>query len=136
MNAYTRRAWMWADACALVEEAERMHRRFFDLLATPAKSPTWEPPINVFAAGAEIHVAVALPGAEPERVAVHLSPGGLLVEAEVAPAALSARADVVRLEIPYGRVRRQIALPHGRYELLERRLADGCLYLRIAEVRR
>jgi len=127
---------MWADACALVEEAERMHRRFFELLATPAKTPTWEPPINVFAAGPEIHVAVALPGAEAADVTVHLSSSGVVIEADVAPAALSARANVVRLEIPYGRVRRQVALPPGRYELLERRLANGCLTLRIAEVRR
>ncbi len=27
---------MWAEACALLEEAERKHRHFFDLLAAPA----------------------------------------------------------------------------------------------------
>jgi HSP20 family protein len=25
--------WMWADACALIDEAERLHRRFFQLLS-------------------------------------------------------------------------------------------------------
>jgi len=124
---------MWADACAMVEEAERMHRRFFDLLATPATTPTWEPPVNVFIVGPEIHIAVALPGVEPGDVTVCLAAAGLQIDAPVAPPALTPQARVVRLEIPYGRVRRQIALPPGHYELLERRLANGCLFLRIAE---
>jgi HSP20 family molecular chaperone IbpA len=127
---------MWADACALVEEAERMHRRFFDLLATPTAQPVWEPPVNVFAAGNEIQIAVALPGVEAADVTVRLSASGLQVEAAAPPPTLNTRAQVVRLEIPYGRVRRHIALPPGRYELLERRLANGCLHLRVAEVRR
>jgi HSP20 family molecular chaperone IbpA len=126
---------MWAEACALVEEAERMHRRFFDLLATPSARPVWEPPTDVFTAGAETHVAVALPGAAAEDVTVRLLPSGLSVEADVAPPALGARAHVVRLEIPYGRMRRHIPLPPGRYELTERRLINGCLYLRLTETR-
>ncbi|MCC7461598.1 MAG: Hsp20/alpha crystallin family protein [Gammaproteobacteria bacterium] len=127
---------MWADACALVEEAERMHRRFFDLLATPATAPTWEPPVNVFATGPEIQIAVALPGVEPGDITVGLHAAGLLIDAQLGAPALAPHADVVRLEIPYGRVHRRIPLPPGRYELLERRLANGCLYLRIAEVHR
>jgi HSP20 family protein len=126
---------MWADACALVEQAERLHRRFFDLLATPATTPAWEPPVNVVSSGAEIQITVALPGVEAEDVNVRLSTSGMQIDAHAPPPALGARARVVRLEIPYGRVRRQITLPPGHYELLERRLANGCLYLRIAEVR-
>ncbi len=112
-----------------------MHRRFFDLLATPAARPVWEPPVNVFTAGAETQVAVALPGAAAENVSVRLLPSGLSVEAEVTPAALGTRMNVVRLEIPYGRMRRHIPLPAARYELIERRLVDGCLVLRLREVR-
>jgi hypothetical protein len=37
----------------------------------------------------------------------------------------------VRLEIPYGRMRRRIDLPSGRYVLGERRLERGCLHLRL-----
>jgi HSP20 family protein len=36
-----------------------------------------------------------------------------------------------RLEIPYGRFERRIALPGGRYELLERSYTNGCLVLRL-----
>jgi HSP20 family molecular chaperone IbpA len=39
--------------------------------------------------------------------------------------------NLVRLEIPYGRMRRRIDLPSGRYAVMERRLDHGCLYLRL-----
>jgi len=35
-----------------------------------------------------------------------------------------------RLEIPYGRFERRIALPAARYELMERSYTNGCLVLR------
>jgi HSP20 family protein len=72
-----------------------------------------------------------LPGARAEEVTVQITPTGLQIETTVAPPALSARMSVVRLEIPYGRMRRRIDLPHGRYVLVERRLDRGCLYLRL-----
>jgi HSP20 family protein len=122
---------MWADACALLDEAERKHRQFFELLALPATPPVWEPPTDIFADGSEVLVIVALPGARPDEVAVQLSSSGLQVETHVAPPSLAAPMSVVRLEIPYGRMRRRIDLPPGRYALIERRLDRGCLYLRL-----
>lgn len=126
-------SWMWAEACALVDEAERMHRRFFELLAAPAAEPVWEPPANVFAAGREILIAIALPGADVGDVGVEVIAGALQVEVRVPPPALAPRASIVRLEIPYGIMRRRIELPAGRYLLSERRLSNGCLYLRLTE---
>jgi HSP20 family molecular chaperone IbpA len=124
---------MWAEACALLDEAERKHRRFFELLAAPSAQPVWEPPADIFADGAELRVAIALPGARAEEVVVQLTPTGLQVETLVAPPALMARMSVVRLEIPYGRMRRRIDLPPGRYVLVERELDRGCLYLRLTK---
>ena len=63
MNAPRRKSWMWAEACALLDEAERRHRHFYELLSAPSAAPVWEPPANIFARGAEVHVMVALPGA-------------------------------------------------------------------------
>jgi HSP20 family protein len=131
MNTYRRRSWMWADACALLDEAERKHRQFFELLALPATPPVWEPPADIFADGSEVRVIVALPGARAEEIAVQLTPSGLQVETHVPPPSLGAPMSVVRLEIPYGRMRRRIDLPAGRYALIERRLDRGCLYLRL-----
>ncbi len=39
MDIYRRKSWMWAEACALLEQAERKHRHFFELLTRRAPSP-------------------------------------------------------------------------------------------------
>jgi HSP20 family protein len=124
---------MWAEACALLDEAERKHRRFFDLLALPATPPVWEPPADIFADGSELEVIVALPGARSEEVLVQITPSGLQIETMVPPPNMNARMNIVRLEIPYGRMRRRIDIPPGRYALVERRLDRGCLYLRLTK---
>ena len=115
----------------MLEEAERKHRQFFDLLSAPSARPVWEPPADIFADGSHVQVIVALPGARVDEVTVHMTPTGLQVDTTVAPPASSAVMNVVRLEIPYGRMRRRIELPPGRYVLTERRLEHGCLHLRL-----
>ena len=122
---------MWAEACALLEEAERKHRRFFELLTLPSARPVWEPPADIYDEGAELQVVVALPGARAEEISVQLTPSGLQIETTVPPPSLGARMNIVRLEIPYGRMRRRIDIPPGRYVLVERRLDRGCLFLRL-----
>jgi HSP20 family protein len=131
MNTYRGKSWMWAEACALLEEAERKHRHFFNLLAAPAAHPVWEPPANIFSDGTELSVIIALPGARADEITVQLTASGLQVDTIVPPPAVQADMNVVRLEIPYGRMRRRIDLPPGRYVLGERRLDRGCLYLRL-----
>jgi HSP20 family protein len=131
MYSNRRKSWMWAEACALLDEAERKHRHFFELLSVPSARPVWEPPADIFSDGSELHVVLALPGARAEEIAVQITPTGIQVDTIVAPPSLSARANVMRLEIPYGRMRRRIDLPPGHYALLERRLDRGCLFLRL-----
>ena len=125
---------MWAEACALLDEAERKHRTFFELLTVPSARPVWEPPADIFADGPELQVVVALPGARAEQVVVQITPTGLQIETDVPPPSLSEQVNVVRLEIPYGRMRRRIDLPPGRYALVERHLDRGCLFLRLTKV--
>jgi HSP20 family molecular chaperone IbpA len=121
---------MWAEACARLEEAERRHRRFFELLA-PSVAPVWEPPANILSLGRELQVMVALPGARADQVVAQVTPSGLLIEATVAPPAFAPGVEVIRLEIPYGRMRRRIELPPGSYTLLEFRLDAGYLFVRL-----
>jgi HSP20 family molecular chaperone IbpA len=123
--------WMWAEACARLDEAERRHRRFFELLGSPGAQPAWEPPANVFSNGSELHVTVALPGARADEITVEITAHGLQVEARVEPPSMTIDFSVLRLEIPYGRMRRSIELPPGRYLLAERRLDGGCLFLKL-----
>ena len=122
---------MWADAVALLDEAERKHRRFFELLSAPSTRPVWEPPADIFADGSEVSVVIALPGARAEHVVVQITGTGLQVETTVAAPAAGCGMAVVRMEIPYGKMRRRIDLPAGRYALIERRLEHGCLHLRL-----
>jgi HSP20 family molecular chaperone IbpA len=122
---------MWAEAVALLDEAEGRHRQFFALLTAPSAPPAWEPPVNIFKDGCELHVTVALPGAAADDIAVELTGGGLQVETRVSPPPASDRMELVRLEIPYGRMRRCIALPPGRYVLHESLLERGCLSIRL-----
>jgi HSP20 family protein len=131
MNSLRRKSWMWAEACALLDEAEHKHRHFFELLALPASRPVWEPPADIFADGSEVEVVVALPGAHPDEVTVQMIATGLQIDATSPPPSPRSRMQIVRLEIPYGRMRRRIDLPPGRYALTERRLDRGCLYLRL-----
>jgi HSP20 family protein len=124
-------SWMWAEACMLIEKAERMHRRFFELLASPESGPAWEPPANIFITDQDLEIMVAVPGADPTDVAVQIVAGGLQIDARVLPPSIASQSQLVRLEIPYGRMRRRFDLPPGLYTVVERRHANGCLYLRL-----
>lgn len=133
MDITRRKSWMWAEACALLEEAERKHRHFFELISAPSTRPVWEPPADIFAQGSRLHVIVALPGAHADEVTVQITPTGLQIDTTVAPSAVNVAMNVVRLEIPYGRMRRRIDLPPGSYVLTERRLDRGCLHLHLTK---
>lgn len=128
--------WMWADACALIDEAEQLHRRFYRLLARPTAQPNWEPPVNVFRGAGICFIVVALPGARADQVTIEIHEGHIDIAAQVAPPAPVFGSGIERLEIPYGRMRRQISLPPGRYAVTEHRLELGCLYLQLTEVHR
>jgi HSP20 family protein len=123
---------MWSRACALIDEAERRHRRFFELLAASKQQPAWEPPVDIFVFARELQVLVALPGVPAEAIELELSSAGLSIRAENRLPRLADQARIVRLEIPYGRIERHIALPEGHYELLGHELRDGCLRIRLA----
>jgi HSP20 family protein len=131
VESYRRKTWMWAEACALLEQAERKQRHFFELVSLPAALPAWEPPADIFTDGTQFDVVVALPGARAEDIRVQITAGGLQIDTQVAPPAAANTLKVVRFEIPYGRMRRRIDLPPGRYILVERRLDRGYLHLRL-----
>lgn len=134
MSSIDRLAWMWDEALHALERAERRHRQFYGLtLAARRTEPLWEPPVDVFESEAQILVCIALPGVAPESVRVEIGPTGLSVSADRPLPAELAAMRVRRLEIPYGRFERQIELASGRYTLVERRSAEGCLTLRLTK---
>lgn len=132
-RASNRQSWMWADACELLSQAERLHRQFFQLGSTQARA-SWEPPIDLIESEREMLLVVALPGIEPTDVRLATHANELIVEA-VRPNALPPRSNLAvtvhRLEIPYGQFARRVRLPPGTYELAEQVFRHGCLQVRL-----
>ena len=135
MNSRDLSRLMWGEALSLLEQADRLHRQFFQ----PASShlarepvPAWEPPVDVIESPEEIRVEVALPGVHASSVVVSLEPDAVVVVARRAfPAhAGEGRAARIRaLEIPYGRFQRRIGLPMQALVLADKKMQDGCLTL-------
>ncbi len=122
--------WMWERASELLERADKVQRRFFHLSQGGTRA-CWEPPVDVFESDEELAILVALPGVEPGKAEVGIESGGIVIRAHRALPEAFARGSVRRLEIPQGLFERRIALPAGRYEVIEHTLRDGCLVLRI-----
>ncbi len=125
--------WMWAQACELIDQADRLHRQFFRPTASAHAFAVWEPPIDVFEDAREIVIVVAMPGVSADRVEVRLEAGAVTVRGERPVSLRSVRMNagyaVRQLEIPYGGFERRIALPPGRYEADAPQLMQGCLVL-------
>jgi HSP20 family molecular chaperone IbpA len=123
--------WMWAEALTLLDRAERMHRQFFRLAASPRTQAVWEPPVDVLENEREVVLVVALPGVAADRVTVSTEPGAIVVRAERALPFAGSRYALRQLEIPYGVFERRIGLPDGRFVAQSPELSHGCLILRL-----
>jgi HSP20 family molecular chaperone IbpA len=121
--------WMWAQASDLLDQAERMHRRLFHLAPPGLESLIWEPPVDVFESERELIVVVALPGVPNDQVEVLPEPGELLVRAQCRIPFTADQCAVCRLEIPYGRFERRIAIPPVRPDTLKSEFRDGYLIM-------
>ena len=116
---------MWSEAVRLLERADRLHRQFF-LAHEPA---SWEPPVDIVESAGALQVQVALPGVSADDVAIGLDPSGISISALRAFPCAGEEAHIHRVEIPYGRFERRIALPLERIELAAKQLENGVLTL-------
>lgn len=123
--------WMWAQACDVAEQAERLQRQFFRPTASRNMPAAWEPPADVFEDECEIIVVIAMPGVTAERMQIYSEPGVLIVRGARPLPLVGPGHSVRRLEIPHGTFERRIMLPAGRLELDPPELLDGCLILRL-----
>jgi HSP20 family protein len=136
MNRREMRSWLWAEAVDRVDRADRLQRQFFRLAARGgAESPRWEPPVDVYSGPEQVLIEVALPGVPSDRLELVLAPGELVIRGERALPQRPSGTTLQRLEIPYGRFERRLAVGPGQWELVDRRLADGCLQLLLARRR-
>jgi len=126
-------ALMWAEARRVLERAERVHHRFFELSGAAAQ-PCWEPPVDMVETETALFIEIALPGVDPQRIEARFEQGLLILIAERDLPLPSEPAVIRRLELPYGRFERRVALPSGRYELEGRQLVNGCLQLALRKL--
>lgn len=122
---------MWAEACRMLMQAERMHRHSF-VPRQSAALPVWHPPADVLETEREVLILVALPGVDPSAVEAVIEDGALRVAGlRLLPPELR-NAAIHRLELPQGRFERRIPLPPGRYGTPVRHsLVNGCLLVRL-----
>jgi len=119
--------WMWSDALAALDRAERLHRQLFQ----PRRASTWEPPVDVLETAHEVLIYVALPGVEAHDVDAAIEGAALVVSGRrTLPRALRTAA-IHRLELPQGRFERHIALPPGRYGAVDVSNEQGRLVIRL-----
>lgn len=121
-------SWMWAEALELLQDAERLQRRFFHIGAAQG-APRWEPPVDLYEQGNELTLLIALPGVAAQQLEVVLTQNAVIVRGERSLPANSRRAAIHRLEIPYGQFERRITMPAGKFALVDQRLDQGCLVL-------
>lgn len=129
MPAVDPRTLMWNRACEMIDRAERLHRQFFQPVATSVGELIWQPPIDITETDTEVLITVALPGVEREAVVVTVDADGVFVVGFRRPNAISRGGHVHRLEIPYGRFERRITFPTARLHLGQSAFSDGCLVL-------
>lgn len=122
------RLWMWAEACAMIQRAEQLHRQFFQPgLDTPAAN--WEPPVDIFEGDHTLTILAALPGVEPADITIALDAGLVQITGIRRVAAAARGTAILRLEIPHGRFERRIRLPDARWRIESSALENGCLAL-------
>ena len=118
---------MFAEACALLKQAEQLHRQFFEP-SQGVRAACWEPPVDVFETDGEVTIIAALPGVAPDAVRAEIEGATLIITGARPLPTAGRRANIVRLEIPYGRFERRITLS-SRLRLVARELQNGCLIL-------
>lgn len=126
---------MWAEACELLDQAERLHRRFFRLDFPRGARVAWEPPVDVFEDERELVIVAALPGVAPRNADAAIEGRTLVIRAERRVPLEDRDYSIQRLEIPYGYFERRLILPAIPLELGSKEWADGCLVLTVRKLR-
>ena len=112
----------------MLKQAEGLHRQFFEPSCEDACTARWEPPVDVFETDGELTIVTALPGVAPGAVHAEIEGQTLIITGTRPLPTAGRRANILRLEIPYGRFERRITLS-TRLRLNARALKNGCLIL-------
>ena len=129
MSSRDLNAWMWSEACQLLEQAERLHQQFFRLGGRGERHPVWEPPVDIFENDEEVLIVVALPGVPESHIDVSVDAGMLVIRAARDIPFGGGSLTLRRLEIPHGYFERRIELPERPVLVHGRKMLNGCLVL-------
>jgi HSP20 family molecular chaperone IbpA len=88
----------------------------------------------MFETASGLFIEIALPGVDPQQIEATFGETELIVVGKRDLPLASEPAVIRRLEIPYGRFERRVALPPGRYELARREVVAGCLLLSLRKL--
>jgi len=127
--------WMWADALGMLARAEQMQRRLFQPVASSARQPSWEPPVDVLETPEEVLILAALPGVAAGGIEAVIDGPWLVISGERAVPTALRTAVIHRMELPQGRFERRVPLPYGRYGQVTRQVVDGCLIVSLRKAR-
>ncbi|HXY97391.1 MAG TPA: Hsp20/alpha crystallin family protein [Steroidobacteraceae bacterium] len=122
--------WMWLQAVALAEEAERLQRGFVRYLGSGEQAVSWEPPVDIYDCNQGVVLLIALPGVAAEDIEIRLEDRALTVSATRPISCPPDGSLIRRLEIPHGRFLRRITLA-GPTRIAESRYRNGCLEIRL-----
>jgi HSP20 family molecular chaperone IbpA len=125
---------MWAEALQMIDEANRLQRRFFEVSVRPEAAPKWEPPVDIFESTDELWLFYALPGVAAEGIEVGLEGAELVVRGDRRLPPVAHTTSIRRLELPHGRFERRVTLPAGRYDLITRSVDHGCLVIGLRRI--
>ena len=126
--------WMWAEALKMLDEANRLQRRFFEVSVRPLAAPRWEPPVDIFESDDELWLFYALPGVAKEQIEVGLERSELVVRGERQLPPVAHTTTIRRLELPHGRFERRVPLPTGRFELITQQIDHGHLVIGLRRI--
>jgi HSP20 family protein len=123
--------WMWADACELLERAERLHRQFFTPTPGEGEDAGWSPPVDLYETNREFMIFAALPGVNPADVEVVLDDRNVIIRGQRHLPAAAKSSVIHRLEIPHGRFVARFRLPGAGVSLANLGFEHGCLLVRL-----
>lgn len=121
------RRWMWSEACAFLERAERLRGRFFEPGPSGQGIAAWEPPVDIFETEREFLVMAALPGVAADDLEVHLDGNALIVAGRRRLSAALRGAVIHRMEVPHGRFERRVWLSGARVQVGATDFSNGLL---------
>lgn len=137
------RSWeilSWQQASDVMEQAERIHRNFLQVVAgshysnSQGRASAWAPLVNVIETGQIAWVITALPGVDSSQIEIRLEGNELMIAGERPVPTCCTEGELKVWEIPLGRFERRLNLsPEIQFTIAETRFEDGLLIIKLTK---